>query len=84
MKPMEALGRLAELAQSGCAEAPSPCISVCRMDADTGLCLGCFRTIDEIIVWGRQNDTERRLVWRQIVRRAGLDPAPLPHPLAHP
>ena len=31
---------------------PSPCISVCRMDAVTGWCEGCFRTLDEIAGWG--------------------------------
>ena len=30
---------------------PSPCISVCRMDAESGLCEGCFRTLDEIAAW---------------------------------
>jgi predicted Fe-S protein YdhL (DUF1289 family) len=32
-------------------EVPSPCINVCRMDAATGLCEGCFRTLDEIACW---------------------------------
>jgi predicted Fe-S protein YdhL (DUF1289 family) len=50
--------------------APSPCISVCRMDADTGLCQGCFRTLDEIASWGLASDPERRAVWRQLVARA--------------
>ena len=27
---------------------PSPCINVCRMDAATGWCAGCLRTIDEM------------------------------------
>ena len=29
----------------------SPCINVCRMDARSGLCDGCYRTIDEIAAW---------------------------------
>jgi len=29
----------------------SPCISVCSMNDDTGLCLGCYRTLDEIQGW---------------------------------
>ena len=48
---------------------PSPCISVCRMSADTGLCEGCFRTLDEIAAWGMQGDEERRAVWRLLVDR---------------
>ena len=50
--------------------APSPCISVCRMDAVTGLCEGCFRTLDEIAAWGMMADADKRAVWQQLVRRA--------------
>lgn len=38
----------------------SPCISVCRIDATTGFCEGCQRTIDEIAGWGTMSD-ERKL-----------------------
>ncbi|RZJ15111.1 MAG: DUF1289 domain-containing protein [Haliea sp.] len=48
---------------------PSPCISVCRMDAATGWCEGCFRTLDEIAAWGMQDNTARRAVWRLIEQR---------------
>ena len=52
-------------------DVPSPCISVCRMDAVTGLCEGCFRTLDEIACWGMASDQERRATWQQLVQRAG-------------
>jgi uncharacterized protein len=29
----------------------SPCVNVCSMDEKTGLCLGCYRTIEEIQGW---------------------------------
>lgn len=48
---------------------PSPCVSVCRMDAATGLCEGCFRTLDEIAAWGRMTEEEKRDVWALIARR---------------
>ncbi len=32
-------------------EIKSPCISVCAMDDLSGLCLGCYRTLDEIKDW---------------------------------
>ena len=49
----------------------SPCISVCRMDAVTGLCVGCLRTLDEIALWGALDDDARRDVLEAIaVRRA--------------
>ena len=49
---------------------PSPCISVCRMDAVTGLCEGCFRTLEEIAAWGMASEEERRVVWARLVQRA--------------
>jgi len=42
---------------------PSPCINVCRMDASTGWCEGCLRTIDEIAGWSLYDDDEKRAVW---------------------
>jgi predicted Fe-S protein YdhL (DUF1289 family) len=48
---------------------PSPCINVCRMDARSGLCEGCLRTIDEITVWSRLADADKRLVWARIEHR---------------
>ena len=50
---------------------PSPCISVCRMDAATGWCEGCLRTLDEIAAWGSASDADKRGVWQQLVKRAG-------------
>lgn len=47
----------------------SPCISVCRMDAATGLCVGCLRTLDEIASWSVFDDDARRDVWRAIAQR---------------
>ena len=51
----------------------SPCISVCRMDASTGLCVGCLRTLDEIAAWAALDDDARRAVLRAIgERRASI------------
>jgi predicted Fe-S protein YdhL (DUF1289 family) len=47
----------------------SPCISVCRMDDATGLCVGCLRTLDEIAAWGALDDATRRMVLRAIGER---------------
>ncbi|MGJ7511933.1 DUF1289 domain-containing protein [Variovorax sp. GT1P44] len=51
-------------------DVPSPCISICRMDADSGFCQGCLRTIDEIAAWSRMADADKRSVWRAIELRA--------------
>jgi predicted Fe-S protein YdhL (DUF1289 family) len=51
-------------------EAPlSPCISVCRMSEQTGLCEGCFRTLDEITGWGHRAPEAKRDAWRLIQQR---------------
>lgn len=48
---------------------PSPCLSVCRMDAAGTLCLGCYRTLDEIAQWSRADDATKRQVWAAIAQR---------------
>ena len=53
---------------------PSPCISVCRMDAATGICEGCYRTLDEIARWGSASEEEKLAIWDELLRRANSDP----------
>jgi predicted Fe-S protein YdhL (DUF1289 family) len=66
----EQLRRQARRVVAGHAPAvPSPCMSVCRMDMDTGLCEGCLRTLDEIAAWGRMGEDDKREVWAQIAQR---------------
>jgi predicted Fe-S protein YdhL (DUF1289 family) len=48
---------------------PSPCINVCKMNPNTGLCDGCLRTIDEIMRWSTADDGYKRGVWMEIRRR---------------
>ena len=48
---------------------PSPCVSVCRMDPVSELCEGCFRSLDEIALWGRMDERGKREVWQQIGQR---------------
>ena len=47
---------------------PSPCIDICRLDAQ-GLCVGCRRTIDEIMEWPRATEARRREILRQLELR---------------
>jgi predicted Fe-S protein YdhL (DUF1289 family) len=49
---------------------PSPCISLCLMRADDGLCEGCWRTLDEIVRWSQMDDGEKRAVWCELAQRA--------------
>ena len=47
----------------------SPCVSICRMDDETGWCAGCLRTLDEIACWSLLDDTEKERVCRELSRR---------------
>ena len=44
------------------ASVASPCTSVCIIDPVTGLCGGCFRTLEEISGWIDFSATEKRTV----------------------
>jgi predicted Fe-S protein YdhL (DUF1289 family) len=55
----------------------SPCTNVCRIDASTGFCEGCLRTLDEIAAWSSMDDAQKRGVWRALAaRRASLAQRP--------
>jgi len=50
----------------------SPCINVCKMNPETELCEGCFRTLDEIAAWSGMSPEEKRAVLARLsARRAG-------------
>ena len=54
------------------APVPSPCINICQMDADTGWCAGCQRTLDEIAGWSQLSEEDKRAVWQQLPQRRVL------------
>ncbi len=48
----------------------SPCISVCQLDEETGLCIGCWRTRDEIASWSSaSNETRLGIIGKLHERR---------------
>ncbi len=47
----------------------TPCIKICSMDPQSGLCVGCGRTLDEIAQWSRWSDEERRGVMAELAER---------------
>jgi predicted Fe-S protein YdhL (DUF1289 family) len=47
----------------------SPCVKVCTLDARSGICLGCGRTIDEIARWTVMNAAERTRVMDELSDR---------------
>lgn len=55
------------------AEPASPCISVCALDSDD-VCMGCFRSADEITDWFLADAKEKReILKRAAERRDGGD-----------
>jgi uncharacterized protein len=50
-------------------EVASPCVRVCRMDLDAGVCVGCLRTMDEISFWTRLSGPERQAVLAKLEPR---------------
>jgi predicted Fe-S protein YdhL (DUF1289 family) len=36
----------------------SPCIHLCKLD-DRGVCIGCFRTMDEIAAWMKMTEFQK-------------------------
>ena len=45
----------------------SPCVNICRME--DGLCLGCWRRIDEIAAWGNATASEKKCILRAVAQR---------------
>ncbi len=52
----------------GKARPESPCVRKCTLDQDD-ICVGCFRSIDEICAWGGASDTRRREILQNTSRR---------------
>jgi len=54
-------------------EAPvaSPCNKVCILDGAARICIGCFRTIDEIAAWAALTDAERAAILAELPARRG-------------
>jgi len=52
-------------------EAPlaSPCVRNCCLD-DQDICLGCQRSVEEIIAWGPASNAERRAILERAAARA--------------
>ena len=56
----------------GDSKTESPCCQICKMDEATGLCMGCFRTRDEIGSWLYMDDERRALVNASVEMRRTL------------
>lgn len=53
----------------------TPCVKICAVDARSGLCLGCGRTVDEIVCSNAMSTTERARVMGEFPPRDAQGPA---------
>ncbi|SHF06476.1 hypothetical protein SAMN02745117_01265 [Lampropedia hyalina DSM 16112] len=60
---------------------PSPCVGVCRLaespatePVESPLCVGCWRSLDEIMAWRDAPEAEKQRIWQAIAQRAGIPP----------
>ena len=47
----------------------SPCDGNCRLDYKMKICMGCFRTMDEILSWISYNEKQKDEVFKLIEQR---------------
>ncbi len=53
------------------AEPQSPCRKVCVIHPESGLCIGCLRTREEIAAWPGMTPEERRARMAELPTREG-------------
>ena len=55
-------------------EIESPCVKVCMIHPDAKLCIGCYRTSDEIASWSRMTSQGRIALIETLPSRKNLLP----------
>jgi uncharacterized protein len=51
-------------------EVESPCIKLCVVHPEARICIGCYRTIDEISIWSRLTHEARADLMAELPNRA--------------
>ncbi len=52
------------------AEPDSPCVRICLLHPEAGICTGCYRTGDEIAAWPHLAPEARRALLAELPARA--------------
>ncbi|MDO8799915.1 DUF1289 domain-containing protein [Phenylobacterium sp.] len=56
----------------------TPCIKVCVIDGETGLCMGCYRELTEVAAWQKLSDEDRARIMTELpTRRSRISPEKL-------
>lgn len=50
----------------------SPCVKLCKIDANTSLCQGCLRTLEEITLWSKASSETKLAIWKKIEIRKSM------------
>ena len=51
-------------------EVQSPCVKLCVVHPEERICVGCYRSIDEISAWSRLTPAERTAIMAELPARA--------------
>ena len=56
----------------------TPCIKVCVIDGESGLCMGCYRQLSEVAGWAKLTDDDRARIMAELAgRRERISPEKL-------
>ena len=55
----------------------SPCVAVCKIDHESGYCIGCNRTIEEITNWSSFNDIQKKKILMKVKKTTSKQNVPL-------
>ncbi|WP_332764589.1 DUF1289 domain-containing protein [Phenylobacterium sp.] len=47
----------------------TPCIKVCVVDGESGLCMGCYRKLSEVAGWTKLTEDERASIMDELPSR---------------
>jgi predicted Fe-S protein YdhL (DUF1289 family) len=47
----------------------TPCVQVCVVDGESGLCLGCYRELAEVAGWARLSPEARERIMAELPQR---------------
>tara|TARA_Y100000389_G_scaffold189395_1_gene213078 strand:+ start:1626 stop:1841 length:216 start_codon:yes stop_codon:yes gene_type:complete len=51
----------------------SPCKNICKIDEGNGLCIGCYRDIEEVSNWIYLTDEQKKIVLSKAQERAKIN-----------
>lgn len=53
-------------------EVDSPCVKLCVIHPAAGMCMGCFRTVEEISDWSAMDPKTRKSLMQELPNREKL------------